>query len=308
MRTNSSSTLTQQTLRAETGHIVDAVQIHDIYYGKVLQTDTSIGIVEGSPIPHGMMTVSIPTLSTNYVSKPVPYPGTVAPPPGTQVAIGFDASANPIALALYGFGSGGSGGVTGATGPTGPTGPTGRTGPTGPTGADGSLGHTGSTGPTGPTGPSGGPTGATGPAGATGSTGPVGATGATGPAGATGLTGPTGPSGAAGAAIAATAHEVELTTTGSTTIVTFTPGSNGNYKISGYFRVVSATTNVTWVVSWTDASGAQTLTVLSSVSESVGSYPLSDFMVSCASGHPITVSATAGTANQVYCSAAIQNS
>jgi hypothetical protein len=105
--------------------------------------------------------------------------------------------------------------------------------------------------------------------------------------------------------VLATQAEKQLTTTAATSVVTYTPAGAGNFKIGGYFRVVTATTVVTWTVTWTDVTGAQTLTVLSAVSEVVGSYALVDFMVNAAAGSAITVTATAGTANQVYASASI---
>lgn len=94
------------------GVLSDAPQINGIYYGTVLQTHVSIGLGASSPIPAGMMTVNIPTLGVNYVSDPVPYPGTVAPAPGTQVAVGFDAASNPVVLAMYNNPPGVSGTVT----------------------------------------------------------------------------------------------------------------------------------------------------------------------------------------------------
>jgi hypothetical protein len=104
--------------------------------------------------------------------------------------------------------------------------------------------------------------------------------------------------------VAATASEVECTTTGATQIVTYTPSGDGNFHISVYFRVVTATTVVTITVTWTDATGSQTMTLINAVSCATGSYSLTDFMIN-AEADAITVSMTAGTSNQVYGSASI---
>jgi hypothetical protein len=109
-RTNSASTLLAQQLLRMHGITADAAQITGTYYGIVVQTDVSLGLGSSSPIPSGMMTVNIPSLGVNSVSDPLPYPGSVAPPLGTQVSIGFDSSSSPIVLALYGFSSSSGGG------------------------------------------------------------------------------------------------------------------------------------------------------------------------------------------------------
>jgi hypothetical protein len=106
------------------------------------------------------------------------------------------------------------------------------------------------------------------------------------------------------AAALATAKEIAVGT-GSTTIVTLAPAAAGNYHIGIYFRVITAITNVTITVTWTDVTGAQTLTLLSVVAETVGSYTLTDFMIDSVITSPITVSMTAGTVSQVLASASI---
>lgn len=106
------------------------------------------------------------------------------------------------------------------------------------------------------------------------------------------------------AAALATAKEIAVGT-GSTTIVTLAPATAGNYHIGIYFRVITATTNVTITVTWTDVTGAQTLTLLSVVAETVGSYTLTDFMIDSVITSAITVSMTAGTVSQVLASASI---
>ncbi len=106
------------------------------------------------------------------------------------------------------------------------------------------------------------------------------------------------------AAALATAKEIAVGT-GSTTIVTLAPATAGNYHIGIYFRVITATTNVTITVTWTDVTGAQTLTLLSVVAETVGSYTLTDFMIDSVITSAITVSMTAGTVSRVLASASI---
>ena len=117
----------------------------------------------------------------------------------------------------------------------------------------------------------------------------------------TGAQGYQGGSGGSGAL--ATAREVAVGT--GTAIVTYTPAASGNFLVAISFRVITATTNVTVTVTWTDATGAQTLTLLSAVAETTGSYTFTTFMVDDLATDAITVTMTAGTASQVYASASI---
>ncbi|MEM3264664.1 MAG: hypothetical protein QXH07_01790 [Thermoplasmata archaeon] len=103
----------------------------------------------------------------------------------------------------------------------------------------------------------------------------------------------------------ANAKEVELTSTTATTIATFTPSAAGNFMIMVYARVVTAATTLTLTASWTDATGAQSYSWISSQSEPVGSYVFLPLFINSAASAAITVTATAGTANQVYVSANI---
>ena len=135
----------------------------------------------------------------------------------------------------------------------------------------------------------------------TGLQGPAGPTGATGPAGATGATGPAGPAGGA----VASADEVQVTVTTGQTILTYTPTTSGPFLIGLYLRVITAATTVSAVVTYTDATGAQSQTLQASSSLAVGSYPLDSLTIDAVAGDAIDVVVTAGTANQVYASAAI---
>ncbi len=107
-----------------------------------------------------------------------------------------------------------------------------------------------------------------------------------------------------GAGALASAREIAIGTT-ATTVVSYTPTANGNFVIGVYFRVITATTAVTIGVTWDDVGGAQTLTLLSAVSETVGSYALTTFMVDATTAAAINVSMTAGTAGQLLGSATI---
>ena len=135
----------------------------------------------------------------------------------------------------------------------------------------------------------------------TGLQGPAGPTGATGPAGATGATGPAGPAGGA----VASAAEVEVTVTTGQTVLTYTPTTSGPFLIGLYLRVITAATTVSAVVTYTDATGAQSKTLQASGSLAVGSYPLDSITIDALAGDAIDVVVTAGTADQVYASAAI---
>lgn len=95
-----------------------------------------------------------------------------------------------------------------------------------------------------------------------------------------------------------------LTTTSPTSVVTYTPTTQGNYFIHIYYRVVTATTNLTLEVSYTDGTGAQTVTLLGPADQAVDSYRMQSAFIN-ATASAITVTATAGTANQVYVSATI---
>lgn len=93
-----------------------------------------------------------------------------------------------------------------------------------------------------------------------------------------------------------------LTTTGATQIFTFTPPVSGMYTVKYYLRVVTAATNVTLTINYADSGGAQsyTPTQLNNQSVAVGSHGVIDFDFEAVSGTPITLTVTAGTANQVY--------
>jgi len=102
------------------------------------------------------------------------------------------------------------------------------------------------------------------------------------------------------------ATATELTTTTATTIATYTPTATGLFVIQASVTVVTAATTLTLTVSWTDpsSSSAQSYTWYNATSVPVGTtLQLPVFFAAAADA--ITVSATAGTASQVYVSAEI---
>jgi hypothetical protein len=105
--------------------------------------------------------------------------------------------------------------------------------------------------------------------------------------------------------IGSSVSDKQLTTTSATTVATLTPVTQGNFEIKIYYRVVTAATNLTITVTYTDGSGAQTKTLVSNASQAVGSYVVGSTYIN-ATASAISVNATAGTANQVYVSASIK--
>ena len=101
--------------------------------------------------------------------------------------------------------------------------------------------------------------------------------------------------------------EAEVTGTVAQTIASFTPTASGNFIVFVYFRVTTAATTVTLAISWADVTGAQSNTVVSAVSEPVGSYTIAPLYINATTAAAIAVSCTAGTANQVYVSGTIMN-
>lgn len=99
-------------------------------------------------------------------------------------------------------------------------------------------------------------------------------------------------------------QEVLLSTTSSTTVASHTLTTAKNILFNVYFRVITASTTVTITVNYTNTSGVQTTDILPAQSCAVGSYELLPLFVNCVAS-TLTITATAGTANQVYVSASI---
>jgi hypothetical protein len=122
MRSNSSNSNLQQILRSQYNINVDAEQFKDIYYGTVLQTDAMVSGLTPPPIQAGSLTLIIPSINPNTVWGPVPYPGNIAPPAGTQAIVSFDSRQNPVVLGFIGWSPAGVPGPQGAPGTNGTNG------------------------------------------------------------------------------------------------------------------------------------------------------------------------------------------
>jgi hypothetical protein len=96
-----------------------------------------------------------------------------------------------------------------------------------------------------------------------------------------------------------------LTTTSATTVTTLTPTMQRNINISICTGVVTAATQLTVTLTWQSARGAQSATLISD-SLAVGDGIGPNMTINSLANYPITITATAGTANQVYVSASIQ--
>lgn len=98
---------------------------------------------------------------------------------------------------------------------------------------------------------------------------------------------------------------LSLTSTSATTLATFTPTSDGTFLILCYFDVASASTTVTLTYTWTDSAGSQTATTINGVSEAVGAYSTTPYVITATTTGAINVTMTAGTANNVTASSVI---
>lgn len=105
------------------------------------------------------------------------------------------------------------------------------------------------------------------------------------------------------------ASDVLLTGTAATDVVKCRPEMRKNFTINVAYRVVTAATNVTINVTFYDGSGTQqTVNVVASASKAVGYYTVPATFVNAqgaTESQYIKVTATAGTASQVYVSASI---
>ncbi len=106
----------------------------------------------------------------------------------------------------------------------------------------------------------------------------------------------------------ASARNTELTTTAATQIFTFTPTTSGIYRVISYLRVITAATNITLTIAYADSGGAQSYTpaALNATSISVGSHSVIDYTFEAVAGTAITLTVTAGTANQVFVSGVLE--
>lgn len=108
--------------------------------------------------------------------------------------------------------------------------------------------------------------------------------------------------------VVAGSTNLELTATTATQIFSFTPPIDGMYTVKCYLRVVTASTTVTVTIAYDDSGGAQTYTpaALNAQSLAVGSYSMVDYSFEATGSAAITLTVTAGTANQVYVTSALE--
>ena len=99
----------------------------------------------------------------------------------------------------------------------------------------------------------------------------------------------------------------QLTTTSATVITSATTSATNIYIIRTAVTVISATTTLSLSAAWTDSvsSATQTYTWENASSLPVGTRLELPVVANALSGTPISVSATAGTASQVYVNANI---
>lgn len=101
--------------------------------------------------------------------------------------------------------------------------------------------------------------------------------------------------------------EQQLTSTSATDVISYTTSAAGNYRVWCYYRVVTANTNLTVVVTYTDVTGAQTQTLVSAATPTpVGSYCASPVFLNATNATAIKLTVTAGTANQVFVSGNVE--
>lgn len=94
-----------------------------------------------------------------------------------------------------------------------------------------------------------------------------------------------------------------LTTTSATPILSYTPPALGNYAIYIYYTVAT-TTNLTITATWNDGVGSQSFNIVPSGSQLTGSYNTAPVYID-ANTSAITITATAGTSNNIAISASI---
>jgi hypothetical protein len=100
--------------------------------------------------------------------------------------------------------------------------------------------------------------------------------------------------------------EYLLTTTAATNVISYPPSAPGNFLVCVSARVITASTNITVEVDYTDAGGAQVNMLYPLASVPVGTHMLNfPLFIHVVAGASIVVKITAGTANQVYISSSL---
>jgi hypothetical protein len=106
--------------------------------------------------------------------------------------------------------------------------------------------------------------------------------------------------------IMASCSDTKITSTSATTILTCTPTVQGNFEVNLYLGITSSTTPVTITITWTDGRGAQTYTMFNAYPFTADAHSIAPYFINAVANQPITLTITAGTANQVYVSGAIR--
>jgi hypothetical protein len=107
--------------------------------------------------------------------------------------------------------------------------------------------------------------------------------------------------------VLAEANGTLITGTAATQVLSYIAPRRGLYRVTPYLEVANAATVVTLTATWTDpVLGAQTYTWQNAANLAVGTYPQSPQLVRAQGGTAITVTVTAGTANNVTASAIIE--
>lgn len=105
-------------------------------------------------------------------------------------------------------------------------------------------------------------------------------------------------------AVRANVSDLQITATTQTTVATYTTTSKANYTAKVYLRLSTPAT-VTVYVKYTDATGAQTITVLNAEYLPTDSYTFPPYFFNATSGSTVSILVTSTVANVVYVSAAI---
>ncbi|MGH3625872.1 MAG: hypothetical protein ACRDRL_00275 [Sciscionella sp.] len=100
--------------------------------------------------------------------------------------------------------------------------------------------------------------------------------------------------------------ELELSNSGTTVVLSYTPTSAGLFRISIYFRVQGTGSQLTITVQSTDAAGITITKPVNAVSyDIVESYSIPDFPLYSVAGKPIIISFDANVGGMIYASADI---
>jgi hypothetical protein len=110
---------------------------------------------------------------------------------------------------------------------------------------------------------------------------------------------------AAALILASTSAEVYINTLSPTTVLTGTPTTAGNFWVGAYVRALNGTTLLTFQITYTDAGGSETTTLMQNQDPATGGNNPLPIMINSAANEPITLTATAGVIDEIYVSASI---